>query len=54
VLADKKVNNRRGNKTLAEAGLKLKKKPHTPKAKPFVQTLKRMAFPEWEHFIFKK
>jgi hypothetical protein len=55
VLADKRVNNKRGNKTLDEAGLTLKQKPYTPKPRPFVDSLQnRIKFPEWEPFVFKK
>ena len=52
VLAKKKINNRRGNKSLEEAGLTLKIKPHTPKPKTFAATLHgRIKFSEWKQFI---
>jgi 5-methylcytosine-specific restriction endonuclease McrA len=55
VLADKKINNLRGNRTLQEAGLTLKIKPHEPVAKPFQETLRaNLKFPEWEFFVKKK
>jgi 5-methylcytosine-specific restriction endonuclease McrA len=40
VLADKAINNVRGNRTLKEAGLTLRVKPFAPKAKPFHESLK--------------
>lgn len=55
VLADKKINNLRGNRTLQEAGLTLKIKPHEPVAKPFQETLRaNLKFTEWEFFVKKK
>lgn len=53
VLADKRINNIRGNRTLEEAGLTLKIQPHVPAAKPFHSTLKSLRFPEWEYFVKK-
>ena len=55
VLADKRINNIRGNRTLQEAGLALKIKPHEPAAKPFHETVRaNLKFPEWEFFVKKK
>jgi 5-methylcytosine-specific restriction endonuclease McrA len=55
VLADKRINNIRGNRTLEEAGLSLKIKPHKPPAKPFHETVRsNLKFPEWEFFVKKK
>jgi 5-methylcytosine-specific restriction endonuclease McrA len=55
VLADKRINNIRGNRTLEEAGLSLKIKPHKPAAKPFHETVRsNLKFPEWEFFVNKK
>lgn len=56
VLADKRINNMRGNRSLKEAGLTLKIQPTVPAAKPFHQTLAKSGckFPEWEFFIKKK
>jgi 5-methylcytosine-specific restriction endonuclease McrA len=55
VLADKRINNIRGNRTLEEAGLTLKIKPHEPAAKPFHETVRaNLKFPEWEFFVKKK
>ncbi len=55
VLADKKINNMRGNRSLKEAGLTLKIQPRVPEAKPFHQTLAAspLKFPEWSLFIKK-
>jgi 5-methylcytosine-specific restriction endonuclease McrA len=54
VLADKRINNIRGNRSLKEAGLTLKIQPRVPVAKPFHETLKsRLQFPEWEFFVKK-
>ena len=55
VLADKRINNIRGNRTLEEAGLTLKIKPHEPTAKSFHETVRaNLTFPEWEFFVKKK
>ena len=52
VLADKRINNIRGNRTLKEARLTLKIQPRIPPAKPFHESLKsRLKFPEWEFFV---
>ena len=48
VLADKRINSIRGNRTLEEAGLKLKTKPHVPAAKPFACSA---LFSEWCFFV---
>lgn len=54
VLADKRINNIRGNRSLKEAGLTLKIQPKVPGAKPFHESLKsRLKFPEWEFFVKK-
>jgi hypothetical protein len=53
-LADKRINNIRGNRSLKEAGLTLKIQPKVPGAKPFHESLKsRLKFPEWEFFVKK-
>ena len=55
VLADKQINNIRGNRSLEEAGLTLKVQPHEPAAKPFHETVRsNLKFPEWEFFVKKK
>ena len=52
VLADKRINNIRGNRSLKEAGLTLKIQPRVPAAKPFDESLRnRLKFPEWEFFV---
>jgi 5-methylcytosine-specific restriction endonuclease McrA len=52
VLADKRINNFRGNRSLKEAGLTLKIQPTVPTAKPFQESLRnRLKFPEWEFFV---
>lgn len=50
VLAHRDVNSKRGNKSLEEAGLKLKKKPEEPKAVP-AGMLIQPKFPEWKPFL---
>ena len=55
VLADKRINNMRGNRSLEEAGLTLKIRPHVPTAKPFHETVRsKLKFAEWEFFVKKK
>lgn len=55
VLADKQINNFRGNRSLKEAGLTLKIQPTVPTAKPFHETVRaNVKFPEWEFFVKKK
>ena len=52
VLADKRINNIRGNRSLKEAGLTLKIQPRVPAAQPFHESLRnRLKFPEWEFFV---
>jgi 5-methylcytosine-specific restriction endonuclease McrA len=52
VLADKRINNFRGNRSFKEAGLTLKIQPTVPTAKPFHESLRnRLKFPEWELFV---
>jgi 5-methylcytosine-specific restriction endonuclease McrA len=52
VLADKQINNLRGNRSLKEAGLTLKIQPTVPTAKPFHESLRnQLKFPEWEFFV---
>jgi len=55
VLADKRINNMRGNRTLKEAGLTLKVKPFIPGVRPFHESLRirGVTFPEWEFFVKK-
>jgi 5-methylcytosine-specific restriction endonuclease McrA len=52
VLADKRINNLRGNRSLKEAGLTLKIQPTVPRAKPFHESIRhQLKFPEWEFFV---
>lgn len=52
VLADRKINNRKADKTPAEAGLALKKKPVAPKALPVTVTLQNtQGISDWEIFL---
>ena len=52
VLADRKVNTRKADRTPAEAGLKLLKPPAVPKTLPVTATLKNEhQIPEWELFL---
>jgi 5-methylcytosine-specific restriction endonuclease McrA len=52
VLADKRINNLRGNRSLNEAGLTLKIQPTVPTAKPFHESIRhQLKFPEWEFFV---
>ena len=54
VLADKRINNIRGNRSLKEAGLTLKIQPKVPGANLFHESLKsRLKFSEWEFFVKK-
>ena len=55
VLADKRINNQRGNKPAEEFSLKLKVVPFAPKARPFMDYLRtKIRFAEWEFFVFSK
>ena len=55
VLADKRINNIRGNRTLKEAGLTLKVKPFVPTARQFHESVRsNLKFPEWEFFVKKR
>ena len=54
VLADKPINNIRGNRTLKEARLTLKIQPFVPAARPFHDSVRfNLKFPEWEFFVKK-
>jgi 5-methylcytosine-specific restriction endonuclease McrA len=55
VLADKRINNIRGNHTLEDAGLTLKVRPYVPSARPFHEIVRtNLTFPEWGFFVKKK
>lgn len=52
VLADKRVNHRKGNRTPDEAGLKLVRPPQTPREMPATAFIRNMhAIPDWEMFL---
>jgi 5-methylcytosine-specific restriction endonuclease McrA len=52
VLADKTINAAKANRTPAEAGLKLLKKPTMPLEVPVTNTLRNSHnIPEWNHFL---
>ena len=52
VLADRKVNHRKADRTPAEAGLKLLKRPREPRALPVTVTLKNPhGIKAWEPFL---
>ncbi len=53
VLAHKRINNLRGNRSLKEAGLTLKIQPRVPEAKPFhtILATSTLKFPEWNYFV---
>lgn len=52
VLADKKINSKRGNKPLDEVGLRLLQQPRVPEAVPAGALIKnRWGFPEWDIFL---
>ena len=55
VLSCKKVNNRKGDRTPNEAGLRLMKSPDAPKVLPMTLFLRNVHdIPEWEPFLIKK
>lgn len=52
VLASKRVNTRKGNKTPEEAGLKLQRPPKAPRQVPVTALLKNIhGIPDWEPFL---
>ena len=52
VLADKRVNTRKADKTPAEAGLQLLKDPSAPREVPVTLLLKNMhGIPDWDPFL---
>lgn len=55
VLSCKRVNNRKGNRTPNEAGLRLMKSPDAPKVLPMTLFLRNVhEIPEWEPFLIRK
>jgi len=52
VLADRKINSRKGDKLPHEAGLQLIRKPSEPKELPVTLTLRNLhGIPDWDHFL---
>ena len=52
VLADKRVNHRKGNRTPDEAGLKLVRAPQQPREMPATAFIRNThAIPDWEMFL---
>jgi len=52
VLAERRLNSIKGDKSLKEAGLKLMRRPFEPEAIPVVLTLKNSNnIPEWDYFL---
>jgi 5-methylcytosine-specific restriction endonuclease McrA len=55
VLSCRRVNNRKANRTPAEAGLALLKEPETPRVLPATQGLSNIhGIPDWDHFLRPK
>ncbi|MDF3128703.1 HNH endonuclease [Kiritimatiellaeota bacterium B1221] len=55
VLSCKRVNNRKGDRSPHEAGLRLLKDPETPKVLPMTLFLQNVhEIPEWEPFLIQK
>jgi 5-methylcytosine-specific restriction endonuclease McrA len=52
VLADKRINHRKGNRTPDEAGLKLVRSPQVPREMPATVFIRNThAIPDWEMFL---
>jgi hypothetical protein len=52
VLADKRINHRKGNRTPREAGLQLLRSPREPRALPATAFIRNThAIPDWEMFL---
>ncbi|WFB35051.1 HNH endonuclease [Kiritimatiellota bacterium B12222] len=55
VLSCKRVNNRKGDRLPNEAGLRLLKKPESPRVMPMTLFLRNVHdIPEWEPFLIQK
>lgn len=55
VLCERLLNSQKGDKTPAEAGLKLRTTPSEPKAVPVTMTLKNtLGIKEWQFFLLNK
>lgn len=54
VLSCKRVNNRKANRTPAEAGLQLLKEPDAPRVLPSTLFLHNVhGIPDWDHFLIR-
>lgn len=53
VLTTKETNNKKGNKSVKEAGLKLFVKLHKPEPVPFHKTIRKVCHKDWETFLAK-
>ena len=51
VLTTKEINNRKGHKTVEEAGLTMKFKPSQPKPVPVSHTIQKARHNDWRHFL---
>jgi 5-methylcytosine-specific restriction endonuclease McrA len=52
VLADKKVNEKKADRLPHEAGLRLLRKPHTPRALPATLLIRNLhGIPDWQRFL---
>ena len=52
MLADKRINHRKGNRTPDEAGLKLVRLPQQPREMPATAFIRNThAIPDWEMFL---
>ena len=51
VWCHKEINNKKGDKTPEQAGLKLIRKPHVPKSMPVSATINIAHHPSWIHFL---
>lgn len=54
VLTSKEINYKKGNKLNEEIGLKLIRKPITPKPQPMAALITRPRHPDWKHFLLYK
>jgi hypothetical protein len=48
------VNSRKDNKTPAQAGLRLLRKPKAPPPIPVAAYIRHAAHRDWEHFLIRK
>ncbi len=54
VLTTKEINNRKGDKTPKEAGLKMLFEPSQPKSVLVSHTIRKSRHPDWRHFLIKR